>query len=66
MGSHYNRGGGNMRIAVPKKFKDDAERKLHEAKEKVGGLLKGKDLTKLSQAVKDEILIELAKMHGLI
>jgi hypothetical protein len=55
-----------MRISVLKKIKDDTERKYHEAREKTREMLKGKDLTKLSQAVKDELLIELLKMHDLI
>jgi hypothetical protein len=55
-----------MKITVPKKFKDDAERKQSEAKKKAKGLLKGKDVTKLSQSVKDELLIELCKINGLI
>ena len=55
-----------MKITVPKKYKDDADHKQCEAREKAKGLLKGKDLSKLSQPVKDELFIELLKMHDLI
>lgn len=45
------------------KLKDNKER---EAKEKAKQIVKGKDLSKLSQTEVRDLVVELSKMHGLI
>lgn len=55
-----------MRVHIEKKYKDEKERKRYEARERAKQLLKGKDKSKLTRTEKDELLLELARMHDLI
>lgn len=55
-----------IRVHVAKKFKNEAERKRYEAEQRVKEMLRQKNFSRITRAEKDELLLELARMHDLI